>query len=545
MHRHQSAAGRQPLRRLLTAAVAVAGLGLSALPATAEESVLRIAMTASDIPLTTGQPDSGFEGYRFLGYTLYDALINWDLSSAEAASGLTPGLAESWAVDPEDTRVWTFTLRQGVTFHDGTAWDADAAIWNLEKIYNDAAPQFDPRQAGNVRGRIPAMGTYEKVDDFTLRFVTKEPDAWFPFQLTFLLFSSPGQWEALDGDWDAFASAPAGTGPFKLDLLVPRERAELVANADYWDPARVPQVDRVVLIPMPEANTRTAALLSDQVDWIESPSPDAIPRMESQGMVITANPYPHTWPYQFSYLEGSPWLDLNVRKAANLAVDREGLQALLGGLMVPAVGIVTPEHPWFGTPSFEVRYDPEAARELLAESGFGPDNPVEVKVLISTSGSGQMQPLTMNEYIQQNLAEVGIALEFEVLDWESLFPNWRRGAADPSSLGAHATNVTFGWLDPFAAFYRFMHSSMAAPNGFNWGGIDNPEYDRLLDLARNTFDPVEQDAVLAEFHTLAVDDASWLWVAHDVGPRAMNPRVQGFVQAKNWFQDLTPVSVER
>ena len=79
---------------------------------------------------------------------------------------------------------------------------------------------------------------------------------------------------------------------------------------------------------------------------------------------------------------------------------------------------------------------------LLAESGYGPDNPVEVKVLISTSGSGQMQPLAMNEYIQQNLAEVGIALDFEVLAWESLFPNWRRGAEDPSSRGAHATNIT-------------------------------------------------------------------------------------------------------
>ncbi len=532
------------LRQARRAAAVTVCLTVLSMPVMADGQVLRIAMTASDIPLTTGQPDSGFEGYRFLGYTVYDALINWDLSSADEVSGLTPGLAESWEVDEEDTRVWTFTLRQGVSFHDGSEWNADAAIWNLDKVYDEESPQFDARQAGNVRGRIPAMDQYEKVDDHTIRFTTREPDAWFPYQLTFLLFSSPAQWEALGGDWDAFAREPSGTGPFRLTRLVPRERAVLEPNADYWDAERVPRIERIELIPMPESSTRTSALLSDQVDWIETPAPDAIPRMESRGMTITSNPYPHTWPYQFSMLEGSPWRDINVRKAANLAVDREGLEALLGGLMVPAAGIVTPDHPWYGEPEFETRYDPEEAMRLLAESGYGPDNPVEVKVLISTSGSGQMQPLAMNEYIQQNLAEVGIALDFEVLDWESLFPNWRRGAEDPSSRGAHATNITFGWLDPFAAFYRFMHSSMAPPNGFNWGYMDDPEYDRLLDEARVTFDQEAQDAILAEFHARMVDDAAWLWVAHDVGPRAMQPRVKGFVQAKNWFQDLTPVYIE-
>ncbi|MDR5903848.1 ABC transporter substrate-binding protein [Franzmannia qiaohouensis] len=535
----------QTWRRAVPAAALSLGLAVLAAPLAAQaEQTLRIAMTASDIPLTTGQPDSGFEGYRFVGYTIYDALINWDMSSADEVSGLTPGLAESWEIDADDQQVWYFHLREGVTFHDGSDWNADAAIWNLDKVYDEDSPQFDARQAGNVRGRIPSMDGYEKVDDYTISFTTSEPDAWFPYQLTFLLFSSPAQWEALDGDWDEFARQPSGTGPFKMTRLVPRERAVLEPFADYWDADRVPQIDRVELLPMPESSSRTSALLSDQVDWIESPAADAIARMESQGMTITSNPYPHTWPYQFSMLEGSPWRDINVRKAANLAVDREGLEALLGGMMVPAVGTVTPDHPWFGEPEFEIGYDPDEARRLLAESGYGPDNPVEIKVLISTSGSGQMQPLAMNEYIQQTFAEVGIELEFEVLDWESLFPNWRRGADHETSLEAHGTNISFGWLDPFAAFYRFMHSSMAPPNGFNWGYMDDPEYDRLLDEAKVTFDQEAQDALLAEFHARMVDDAAWLWVAHDVGPRAMNPRVQGFVQSKNWFQDLTPVYIE-
>ena len=95
--------------------------------------------------------------------------------------------------------------------------------------------------------------------------------------------SSPAQWEKVGKSWDAFARTPSGTGPWKLDKFVPRERAELVPNKDYWDKARVPKLDRLVLLPLPEANSRVAALRSGQVDWIEAPPPDAIPSLKSAG----------------------------------------------------------------------------------------------------------------------------------------------------------------------------------------------------------------------------------------------------------------------
>ena len=108
---------------------------------------------------------------------------------------------------------------------------------------------------------------------------------------------------------------------------------------NYWDKARVPHVDKMVLLPMPEANARTAALLSGQVDWVEAPAPDALPEIKQRGFVLYSNEEPHVWPWQFSRIEGSPWNDIRVRKAANLCVDREGLKdGLLAGLMVPATG---------------------------------------------------------------------------------------------------------------------------------------------------------------------------------------------------------------
>ena len=135
----------------------------------------------------------------------------------------------------------------------------------------------------------------------------------------------------------------------------------MVANKTYWDKARTPKVDRVVLLPIPEANARTAALLSGQVDWIEAPSPDAMPQIKQRGFTIYSNPQPHVWPWQLSFAEGSPWLDKRVRHAANLCVNRGEMKELLGGMMGEPKGTVPPGHPWWGNPTFDIKYDPDAA----------------------------------------------------------------------------------------------------------------------------------------------------------------------------------------
>jgi ABC-type transport system substrate-binding protein len=401
---------------VLARAIATAAL-IAVLPATTvqAEGTIRIGMTASDIPLTSGAPNSGFEGVRFTGMTLYDALVTWDLSSADRTAPLVPQLATEWSVSAEDPTKWTFKLREGVKFHDGSVFDADAVLFNFGKVFDNEAPQFDAKQAAQVVARLPAYASIRKIDDYTVEITTKTPNAMLINQLPFMFFSSPAQWENLGRDWNAFEREPSGTGPFKLESITPRERAVLVPNPDYWDEKRQPQADRIVLVPIPEANTRANALLSRQVDWVENPPPDMLPILTERGFTITSNGYPHIWPWQFSFAEGSPWLDRRVRQAANLAIDRASIEQLLGGNMVQAKGLLLPDDPAFGNPAFAIRYDPEAAKQLLAEAGYGPDNPMRAKVLISASGSGQMQPLPMNELIQQQLKAVGIEIEFEVL----------------------------------------------------------------------------------------------------------------------------------
>lgn len=533
------------LRRPRTLAAMATITLVSLLPLQAQaQGTIRIGMTASDIPLTSGAPNSGFEGVRFTGMTLYDALVSWDLSRADQSAPLMPQLATEWSVDEEDPTKWTFTLRRGVLFHDGSEFNADAVIFNFDKVFDSESPQYDAKQAAQVVARLPAYKSIRKLDDYSVEITTKSPNAMLINQLPFMFMSSPTHWEALDRDWNAFEQNPSGTGPFKLASLVPRERAELVPHAEYWDENRRAKADRIVLIPIPEANTRSNALLSRQVDWIENPPPDTLPMLESRGFNITSNGYPHIWPWQFSFVEGSPWLDKRVRQAANLAIDRESIRQLLGGHMVPARGLLLPEDPAFGDPAFKLSHDPEAAKALLAEAGFGPDKPVNAKVLISASGSGQMQPLQMNELIQQQLSEVGINISLEVLVWETLFNNWRQGAKDPASLGAHATNITFATHDPFAAIIRFMDTKSVAPVSLNWGYYSNPEVDKLIVELQSAFDPQTNLRVYQRLHETLVEDAPYLYVGHDTGPRAMSSKVQGFVQAKSWFQDLTPIYLQ-
>jgi ABC-type transport system substrate-binding protein len=326
-----------------------------------------------------------------------------------------------------------------------------------------------------------------------------------------------------------------------LDLLVPRDRAELRRNADYWDPKRVPKSDRMILRAIPDASTRLAALLSGQVDWVEAPPPDAVPQLKTAGMQVVTNVYPHVWPYQLSFAPDSPFTDIRLRKAANLAIDRDGLVKLLNGLALPAKGMVTPKHPWFGTPSFDIKYDPDQARALLKEAGYGPGKPVKVKFLISTAGSGQMQPLPMNEFIQETMNDVGFDVSFDTMDWESLRARRRGGVEMPENKGAHGLNNSWSFTDPDIGLIAVSWSKMRPPGGYNWGGYSDPKADALAAAAKVEFDKAKQDALLAQLHTYIVDQAMWIWVVHDLNPRALGPKVTGYVEAQSWFQDLTPV----
>jgi ABC-type transport system substrate-binding protein len=169
---------------------------------------------------------------------------------------------------------------------------------------------------------------------------------------------------------------------------------------------------------------------------------------------------------------------------------------------------------------------------------------VKAKFLTSASGSGQMQPLPMNEYVQANLKAVGIDVELEVLEWNTLRARRAAGAQAPENKGAHGTNNSWSQADPDFGFIGVMESSKIPPAGNNWGSVKDPVLDELAVKIRSTFDPAEQDKLVGAFHARMVDQAVWIWVVHDLNPRALSSHVHGFVQARNWVQDLTTVEMK-
>ena len=498
---------------------------------------LVVGMTAGDIPVTTGNPDQGFEGYRFVGYTLYDALLLWDLSKSDRPSEIKPGLATSWEIDPNDHKRWIFHLREGVVWHDGCKFTADDVLWNFQYRTDQNAPYFLAQQFAYSRTWLSNIKSVSKIDDHTVAFENNFVESLFPYSLSYVMMVSQCRAKELNYDWAQYALHPSGTGPYKFDRFVPHQRLELVPNTEYWDKTRIPKQDRLVLIPMPEASTRTAALLSGQVNWIEAPSPDAIARLKSEGMRIVANVYPHDWPYMLNFARG-PFKDLRVRQAANYAINRQDVVDLLGGTAIPEQDVVPPSMAYYGhPPSYD--YDPTKAEALLKEAGC---SPCKVTFGISTSGSGQMQPLPMNELVKAQLEEAGFEVSLQTMDWNALLDVYRGGVdKNPNYDGL---NFSRGLLDPVNAIIKLVGKAYWAPAGSNWGRYENLESERLISEIFNEFDEEKRLGLLTQLHEFEGRQAVMIYVVHDLNPRAISPKVHGFVQAQSWFQDLTPVTVE-
>jgi peptide/nickel transport system substrate-binding protein len=525
-------------------AAAIAGSLLLIMPTRGEE-MLRIGMTASDIPTAAGIPNNGFEGYRFLGFPIFEGLVLWDLSHADRLADLRPGLAERYEQAADDKRTWIFHLRRGVKFHDGTDFNADVVIWNFDRSFKNASPQFDPPVSALIRARMPTLVSYRKIDDFTVALVTSEPTSYLPYLVVYMLFTSPASFEKAGHDWGRVATLPAaGTGPFRLTKVQPREMADLARFDGYWDQAHKAKVDAIRLLPIPEGNSRLAALRSGQVDWIEAPPPDGIPSLKAAGFSIVTNSYPHVWPWMYNISAAkSPFKDVRVRQALNYCIDRGGLVEFLNGTAEPSIGWLKPKDAGFGNPMNRYEFDPAKGKALLAQAGYTPAKPLAFKVMISTSGSGQMHPLPMNEYLQENLRDAcGVKVELDAVDWSTMTLMLRSAPDSPALHGAMAINGSSPSSD-VSQMARYFTEAFFTPNGFNFPHWKDEKFDTALKQIAESSDPKVIETAYRAAHERLVDNPPWLYIVHDLNPRAMNKKVHGFVSAQSWFTDLTLVSM--
>ena len=541
-------AGRAHHRRAARAAAAAslaATLGLAACgssssssggttPASAAKSgtggTLIIGMTAGNVPSLDTQlaGEQGYEGYRFVGNQLYDGLTRFNLLQSTTVPQIVPDLATSWSADSTATK-WTFHLRSGVTFQDGTPFNADAVIFTLNRDYVPSFKYYSAAVGAEAASLTPGIKAFSKINESTVQITTKLPDSHLPSDLATLYIPSPTAVEK-EGN-TGFNLKPVGTGPFEFISEVTGQQLVLGPNEHYW--AGAPKLAKLILKPIPDPSARIAALRSGEVNWIEYPTPDDIASLTSSGDQIKENSYDHIWPWLFDTAE-KPWTNVKVRQAANYAINRQAMATdLLHGTATPAYQLIPPANAAYSPTNFAYTYDPAKAKQLLAAAGY--PNGFTATVSYPTSGSGNMIPGPMNEELQSDLAKVGIHITLVPMEWSTMLSQL---VSDKVPGGDSATNISLSFQQESIWQELFMTGSP-----INITHFSNPQVDKLLTEAQSTVNNAARYKLYQQAGNIITKDAAWLFVVNDENPRALAPSVHGFIEPKSWFVNLTTVWV--
>lgn len=497
---------------------------------------LRIGMTAGNVPFPNTPPNEGFEGRRFVGYQIYDALYAYDLYQGDHVPTPQLNLAESVEIS-DDQLTWTFTLRQDVTFHDGTTFDAEDVIFNFRRVRDPDFEYYDATLAGSAGSAFLTIASWEMVDQYTVSITTVRPNAFLPYDLVYIYMASPEV--VMEVGNDDYINHATGTGPFVMTEYIDGQVMELTANEDYFKGR--PKLDQIILYPMPEPATRLAALQAGDVDWAELPPPDAVQQLESQGFQVSLKNYPHIIVYYANLVTSEPLQDLRVRQALAYAADREGVSTLINNVGEPIHQYFIESSAWYDPEWEGYDYNPEKAKELLAEAGYA--DGLSLRLAYPTGGSGNMFPGPMNEKLKQDFAAVGIDLELVPLEWNNIITAYREGFANPSWADYDLLYFSNAPLSP--TFARAFVSDYIQPNGCcNPSNYSNSEVDALYAQAEASFDIEEQNAALAKLQSLAMQDVAAFGTVTDLNLRVMSPKVQGFIQSQSWFLDLTQIWME-
>jgi peptide/nickel transport system substrate-binding protein len=515
---------------LTTVALSVVACGSGSSATSSAPGVLTIGMTAGDIPNldTVLSSDQGYEGYRFVGNQLYDGLTKYDLEQGTEIPKIVPGLATSWTANA-DASVWTFHLRTGVTFTDGTPFDADAVIYNLDRYMNKKAPQFYAAASATAALSVGGIKTYKKVDDTTIQIDTNGPYSHLAEDLVFVYMASPTALKKYGNT--NFANHPVGTGPFVFKSEARGQQVIFTANKSYWGGA--PKLSELVLKPIPDPSARQAALQAGEVNWIEAPSPDDIAALKKANYQLLTNSYDHVWPWILD-LSKKPLNDVRVRQAMNYAIDRQTMAtSLLQGTADPAYQIAPHASLAYNSANDVFSYNPTKAKQLLVAAGY--PNGFSMSLSYPTSGSGNMEPGPMNQELQSDLAKVGIKVQLKPIEWATMLTDFSGGKIPD---GADAINISLTFIQE--TFWALAFSSTSP---LNVGHYKNPAVDKLIGESLRQPDATKRAALYAQISALVDKDAVWLDIVNDRNPRALAPDVHGFVEPKSWFVDLTTVSV--
>jgi len=523
---------------LLALLLVVAGCGSSAgADAAPSGGELRIAMSAGNVPFPSTPPNEGYEGYRFVGNNIYDGLTRLNLDQSTTLPSPQPSLAQSWKIS-KDLRTWTFTLRQGVKFHDGTSFDADAVIFQFDRLRTKTSKYYDARSAALAAAAFRYFESWRKVDSTTVEIRTTKAYAWLVWDLAGIYFPSPAVVKEYGND--DYNKHATGTGPFRMTKYVDGEEMELTRNDDYW--GGPPKLGKIILYPQPEPASRLSMLQSGEVDWAEVPSPDSVPQLENEGYKIQLGNYPHGIMPRFNLFR-APFKDnLALRQALNYALDRPGTAALLNNVGYPAKQYVYEGNPSYTKKTPGYSYDVAKAKKLLADAGYAPGQ-LTLTMAYPTGGSGNMYPDVMMQKLQADFAAIGVNTVLKPLEWNTIISIGLDGLS-----AKQWSDIDILWASPAAGMMPTGFSVTFfcnRPGGLrNATGLCDQKIDAALTAASEQVDVPSQYRYLQQMMDVAVQQAYFLFWMHDLNLRVISPKVHGYVHPQSWWVDFTQISVE-
>lgn len=473
--------------RSLIRSIAVAGAALALMgvvePATAETTVTYVQGTEID---TLDPAVSRSTPSQIVMSHIFNRLVAWD---GPGFKKVVPELAETWTVSP-DGKVWTFNLRKGVKFHDGTAFDSAAVKVNLDRLRS--AELGSPN-----RSYFAAIEKVEAPSPFVVTIATKEPAPTLIEVLAedWSYISSPA---AIEKYGRAYGRNPVGTGPYTLKSWVLNERAELVRNASYWGTPAKP--DRLVFRPVPENAARLVELQTGNADVAANIAPELTGEFKKNSKIVLQQ-VPSSFQVFFELnVTKPPFDDVRVRKAVNLAIDRKAIvdKILLGYGRVPVSPF--PEGTQGRRTFSPIPYNPDEARKLL--KSVYPNGFPGVVTMWTPSGR-YTKDRAVAEAVQGYLNAIGIKTDFKVWEWASYQKALYR--PEPGKGTGKGTNDANMWLlgtgIPMADIR--LRRKLGTGDPSNLTGFTNPMVDGLLTKASIEMNYEKRMAAYGEIQRIA------------------------------------------
>lgn len=504
-----------------------------------DEQVLVFARGGDSESLDPGSTTDG-ESSRVTRQVL-EGLLDFDKESFE----LKPGLAYDWDVS-DDGLTYTFHLEEGVTFHDGTDFNAEAVKTNFER-WADPEHEYAFTDEGYVYSMYGTMfgghkgddghviEEIEVVDDHTIEFHLKRPLGFFlqNMGMTYFAITSPA---ALEEYGPEINENPIGTGPFKLVSWTKDDSVVLEKFEDFRKDG-LPKLDRVIFEVIPDNAARLIALRSGDIDIMDGLNPDDAAAVEAESGLELHARAENNFGYLGFNVQKEPLDNKTLRHAISHAIDREAIvDALYAGYGVPAVNPLPPSYLGYNDEVEGFPYDVEKAKELLAEAGY--EDGLEIELWTMPVARPYMpDPETVSEIVQNNLAEIGVDVTIVREEWAPYLEKTMNGDHQMYMLGWSGTNG-----DPDYFLSSLLHGSNVGESNREF--YQNDEVDQLLDEAKVAVDQDERAELYKEAQAIIAEDAPMVTLVHSQPVMATTSQVKNYVPHPSTSESLEEVELE-